>query len=371
MTPDFQTEDLEIYIGDVVETLKQFPDESIDCVVTSPPYWGLRNYGVEGQFGSEFTPQEFVNNLLKVFSEIHRVLAPHGTVWLNLGDTYAANRTYQVTDNKYIDVGNTKGSKIPKGLKSKDLIGIPWRVALALQDDGWYLRSDIIWSKPNPMPESVRDRPTKAHEYIFLLTKNSKYWWDKVAASEPAKWERWGGQTTKKIDPMARASVMVANRSKKDIEEKFDTSRRNMRSVWEITTKPYKKAHFATFPEDIPKRAIEAGCPIEVCIICGDPRMRIVENKSMVIARSDRGEKLGEFGKTQASGQMLEPAGTKTIGWTKCKCVFPSYRKGIVLDPFAGSGTTMKVARDLGRKAIGIDLQPDYLPLMLERNGYV
>lgn len=364
IVPEFMNEDLTIYIGDVIETLKEFKDDSIDCVVTSPPYWGLRDYGHTGQIGSEETPELFVESLVEVFSHVHRVLTKTGTVWLNLGDTY----------------------------KNKELVGVPWMVALAMKKAGWILRSDVIWAKNNPMPEAVRDRPTRAHEYVFLFSKRKKYWWDQFIASEPAKWERWGGQTTKKIDPMSRASVMVSNRSKKEIEESFDTTRKNMRSVWSFPTQNYKNAHFATFPEELPKRAIEASCPLEVCIICGEPRKRIVDRSKSdyrkILEEQDiTWREMHDAALTEGKGQdtnrlhigQTRDANGKAFkyksptmhhkGWTKCKCAFPAYRKGIALDPFAGSGTTMKVARDLGRHGIGIDLQPDYLPLMLERNN--
>ena len=175
-----------IYQGDCLDILPTLEPKSIQCCVTPPPYYGLRDYGCDNQIGLEPTPDAYVEKLVAVFREVRRVLRDDGTVWLNLGDSYAANRSYQVVDNKHIDVGNNKASSVPSGLKPKDLIGIPWMVAFALRADGWYLRQDIIWAKPNPMPESVTDRCTKAHEYIFLLTKSARYFYDADAVKEEA-----------------------------------------------------------------------------------------------------------------------------------------------------------------------------------------
>ena len=204
------------------------PDESIDCVVTSPPYWGLRDYGLGGQLGLEPTPEEYCANMVAVFREVWRVLKPTGTVWMNLGDSYVGTgHKGEYTDPKHSEGRNGQAVAINNkvnGLKSKDLVGIPWRVAFALQADGWYIRSDIIWSKPNPLPEPVQDRPTKAHEYVFLLTKSSRYYYDVDAIRE----------------------ITGANK----------------RSVWEISTHAYPEAHFATFPEKLVEPCIMAGCPL-------------------------------------------------------------------------------------------------------------
>ena len=313
--------------GSVFDRLKDIEDESIQCVVTSPPYWGLRDYGTaewEGgdencehkigrfehsvsskqksnsasaghqakekcpkcgavrkdkQLGLEETPEEFVDNLVKMFREVKRVLRKDGTVWLNLGDSYiGGGRGYDYCKDGTVQMAHIKAGvkygkptgKI-KGLKAKDLCGIPWRVAFALQSDGWYLRQDIIWHKPNPMPESVQDRCTKAHEYIFLLTKSAKYFYDVDAVKE---------ESTDDTDSL-----------------------RNKRSVWTITTKPYKEAHFATFPPELPELCIKAG--------------------------SKEGD--------------------------------------IVLDPFFGSGTTGWVAQRLGRKWIGVELNPEYIKIAEKR----
>tara|TARA_R100000951_G_scaffold88040_1_gene76042 strand:- start:38 stop:1021 length:984 start_codon:yes stop_codon:yes gene_type:complete len=311
--------------GDCRETLKELPEKCINTCITSPPYWGLRDYGTgewiggdpncphmrttkiskdtstghkamfeqgnvvgdaiyknecpkcgavrkDSQLGLEETPEEFVENLVKVFREVKRVLRDDGTVWLNLGDSYSSGGRSTTTNQSLRgdkDYGVTR-PKPSKGIKPKDLIGIPWRVALALQADGWYLRQDIIWHKPNPMPESVQDRCTKSHEYIFLLSKNEKYYFDNEAIKEDAESEK-----------------------------------KNKRSVWTVSTKPFKGAHFATFPPDLIEPCILAGCP----------------------------------------------------------------KDGVVLDPFMGSGTTGMVAQELGRKWIGCELNSEYINLQKTRTA--
>lgn len=229
--PYLHDHDFVLWNGDAIDVLRTMPDASVDCCVTSPPYWGLRDYGNDRQIGLEPTPAEFVQRMVEVFREVRRVLADHGTCWVNLGDSYTSGGRdghgtrvgYKQQTNRGMN-GSSDPTRPPQpdGLKSKDLVGVPWRVAFALQDDGWWLRSDIIWAKPNPMPESVTDRPTKAHEYVFLLTKSQRYFFDQDAVRE-----RSGG--------------------------------RNARSVWEIATQPYAEAHFATFPQELPRRAIAAG----------------------------------------------------------------------------------------------------------------
>jgi len=233
----------------------------VHCCVTSPPYWGLRDYGHDGQIGLEATPAEYVARMVLVFAEVRRVLRNDGTLWLNLGDSYAAsgmggNPAESEHRKQATNVGSLiAGRKPPVGLKVKDLIGIPWRVAFALQDDGWFLRQDIIWHKPNPMPESVTDRCTKSHEYVFLLAKSARYWYDAEAISEPVVSGANGSDfRTGKTFLHQRATVSMADRVESDT--------RNARSVWTIPTQPYKGAHFATFPEALAARCIKAGCPV-------------------------------------------------------------------------------------------------------------
>lgn len=211
--------------GDVRQVIKQLPNNFFQCVITSPPYWGLRDYRIEGQIGLEETLHQFTRNLTEIFSEVRRVLRHDGVLWLNIGDGYTSgNRKWRATDKKNPARAMDVRPATPAGLKPKDLLGLPWRLAFALQDDGWYLRSDIIWHKPNAMPESVKDRPTRAHEYIFLMTKSDKYFYDHEA-----------------------------------VKEVTDLTLRNRRSVWNVNTQAYPGAHFATFPTKL----------IEPCILAG------------------------------------------------------------------------------------------------------
>jgi len=247
------------YCGDALGILKQLPSESVNCCVTSPHYFGLRDYGVAEQIGLEQTPEEYVNRLVEIFREVRRVLKDDETLWLNLGDTYNAGRNgghpggkkqWRPKQGKYL---NRSGVNAP-GLKPKDLVGIPWRVAFALQANGWYLRSDIIWYKPNPMPESVKDRPTKAHEYIFLLTKSPHYYYDQDAIRESAR------PLKRKCKEYGNGVILSAARNKSGPVGTHPKGR-NKRTVWTVATNPFKGAHFAVFPPDLIKPCILAGCP--------------------------------------------------------------------------------------------------------------
>ncbi len=244
-----------ILVGDVRTRLAEIPDGSVQTCVTSPPYWGLRDYGHGGQLGLEPTPQEYVAHMVDVFREVRRVLADDGTCWLNLGDSYAANRSYQVTPTKWasLDFAEANATKVPDGLKPKDLVGIPWRVAFALQADGWWLRQDIIWAKPNPMPESVTDRCTKAHEYLFLLTKSARYYYDAAAVSEPSDHLNLVGKTQK--ISYHDESAMRSDGDRVVVRG----GTRNRRSVWTIPTKPFPGSHFAVMPEALVEPCVLAG----------------------------------------------------------------------------------------------------------------
>ena len=295
---------IKILQGDCIQSLKKLEDESINTCITSPPYWGLRDYnGEEKQLGLEETPEEFVENLVNVFREVKRVLRDDGTVWLNLGDSYSSGgRT--TTTNQTLRGDKDYGVTRPKpseGIKPKDLIGIPWRVAFALQADGWYLRQDIIWHKPNPMPESVRDRCTKAHEYIFLLSKNAKYYFDNEAIKEDAvaKNRTAGNKVPQKgtDQPFSETKQGLIKAQQKKYQK------RNKRSVWTVTTKPFKGAHFATFPMDLIEPCVLAGCP----------------------------------------------------------------EGGTVLDPFAGSGTTGIVAANHARNSVLLELNEEYIEIAKKR----
>lgn len=300
-----------IMVGDAISRLRELPDGSVRTCVTSPPYWGLRDYGNDGQLGLESTPQEFVENLCQVFDEVRRVLADDGTLWVNLGDSYN-NATGNRTGANGFNDGRTNRDKRfsvggVQGLKLKDLVGIPWRFAFAMQDRGWYLRQDIIWAKPNPMPESVTDRCTKSHEYVFLLTKNPRYYFDHEAIKEDL------AESTKRIHSSPGVNArgdgkewkqdFVGNGHSGLVNGKLRDGMRNKRSVWTVTTKPFRGAHFAVYPPAL----------IEPCILAGS-----------------------------AEGDT-------------------------VLDPFSGSGTTGEVALQNEREYIGVELNRDYAELSERR----
>lgn len=296
-----------IMVGDAVARLRELSDGSVRTCVTSPPYWGLRDYGNDGQLGLESTPQEFVENLCLVFDEVSRVLADDGTLWVNLGDSYAGSgkggqSAAKRSENWQPEYANKV--LVPEGLKAKDLVGIPWRFAFAMQDRGWYLRQDIIWAKPNPMPESVTDRCTKSHEYVFLLTKNPRYYFDHEAIKEPLA-ESSIGRLKQDIDNQVgseRANGGAKKNGTMKARGDIDGGR-NKRSVWTVTTKGYKEAHFAVYPPEL----------ITPCVLAG----------------SGEGD--------------------------------------TVLDPFSGSGTTGEVALQNGREYIGVELNPDYAELSQRR----
>ena len=366
----------EILIGDVCEKLRELPEASVHCVVTSPPYWGLRDYGAPGQIGLEPTMAEFVDKMVAVFREVKRVLRDDGTCWVNLGDSYNAynggagpGSTLSKTQTEarpWLESGDGLRSK---GLKPKDLCGIPWRVAFALQADGWYLRSDIIWHKPNPMPESVTDRPTKAHEYLFLLTKSARYYYDAEAIREEhTQAHSWGNERRHLIGedrlgaPTLQTSMRLGNHP----------AGRNKRTVWTIATQPYPEAHFATYPEALVKPCILAGCPHKVCAVCGAPWVREVEAtaytpdvvpvgvRNVDESRQDKTRKL-------SGAEYNKQVKRKTTGWLPTCTHNADTTGGTVLDPFLGSGTTAVVAAKEGRRWIGIELNPEYAALAEKR----
>jgi DNA modification methylase len=373
---------LTLYVGDVLDALAQMSDESVQTCVTSPPYWGLRNYGVEGQLGLEATPDEYVAHMVEVFRAVRRVLRNDGTVWLNLGDSFnAAGRKghgtrvgYKQQTNRASANGLDNVRPSAPSLKPKDLVGIPWRIAFALQDDGWYLRSDIIWHKSNPMPESVRDRPTKSHEYLFLLAKSQRYFYDADAISEPALWERWGDQTVPKHEGTDTAAGWIKPKKKTELGR----ATKNARSVWPIPTQSYKGAHFATFPEELARRCILAGTSeMGCCPDCGAPQKRETERERTFESGSGRSgnDPIGKNGSDlQGGGETRDvrrcPVTTiTTTGWVST-CACESRFSAIpctVLDPFLGSGTTAQVARSHGRHSIGIELNPEYVDLIAKR----
>lgn len=367
--------------ADVLEGLKSLPRESVHCVVTSPPYWGLRDYGAAGQIGLEPTVEEWVAKMVEVFEEVKRALRHDGTCWLNLGDSYIGKTTSTIgTDGAAFNQGGRREAfkrpdKFSPGLKTKDLVGAPWRVAFALQSAGWYLRSDIVWSKPNPMPESVTDRPTRAHEYVFLLTKAERYFYDAEAVREPmsdASLVRMN-QPTFDAQQGGPKDAKTGNRScRKALEnlKRHGVMRRNKRTVWEIGTMPYPEAHFATFPPALVEPCIRAGTSEKgVCAECGMPWRRQMNVEGGTIGRSWHDHK-----DDATKGQRFEKPGPHdmsysrtTTGW-KVECQHDGVPvPATVLDPFAGTSTTGQVALENGRHYIGIELDPKSVKLSEKR----
>jgi len=430
--------------GHVLEVLRTLPEESVHCVVTSPPYWGLRTYGTvpqvwsgdsscphswgtvtvpsgngqvthpmvagtlnaasatrsprastsctkcdawRGELGLEPTPELFVDHLADVFDEVRRVLRSDGTLWLNLGDTYCTHpagltgarrwktSTLEVRDHTGAEQAGSI-DKRPPGLKEKDLIGIPWKVAFELRRRGWYLREDCIWAKKNPMPEPVRDRPTRSHEYVFLLAKSRRYFYDAEAVREPLQESSLQrlrhhvpnprdnpGYKSKHLRGDFRRFPMLAN---------TDPKGRNLRSVWQIATQPYPGAHFATFPEALAEVCIRAGSSAKgACAGCGTPWVHKVKAKGGGIGHDWHPDKSLALGRGQGIAAPGIHDGTYRridLGFRQtCSCSIRSTVPCVVLDPFMGSGTVLAVARRLGRRSVGVDLNPEYAVLAKER----
>ncbi len=365
-----------LYLGDVRDVPAGLPEHSVHTCVTSPPYWGLRDYGIDRQLGLEPTPETYIENMVQVFRAVWRVLRDDGTLWLNLGDSYASNwpspNRRNVIDNA-VSAGKRADRRphIGNGLKEKDLVGIPWRVALALQADGWYLRSDIIWSKPNPMPESVTDRPTKAHEYLFLLSKQPRYYYDAEAIREPVT-ESTLLRLNQDIESQI-GSTRFIGKTNGNMKTVGTPDGRNKRTVWDIPTQGYSEAHFATFPEKLVEPCILAGTSEHgVCPECGAPWERVVKIREEYKEWATTQRYYGEGGKGSAfreakSNSTLVPQKADTTGWQPT-CVHDlEPMSATVLDPFVGSGTTSVVANRLGRRSIGIDISEEYLALATKR----
>jgi DNA modification methylase len=360
--------------------------ECVQCVVTSPPYYGLRDYGVAGQIGLEQTPAEYVENMVNVFREVRRVLRPDGTLWLNLGDSYASDTKGSGGSNPdKSPLQSAKGKenfqsfdsrKFTHDVKTKDLLGIPWRVAFALQADGWYLRSDIIWHKPNPMPESVTDRPTKSHEYMFLLTKSARYYYDAEAVKEKA--ETAGGGCASSFRGNG------ANRQDRDFTEIGTSGQRNRRTVWTIATSPYSGAHFATFPPALVEPCILAGTSERgQCPACGAPWVRVVERETPPdnvftgtyaddipdgMVKMGFNANGGKRGSGQKYQNWLNEHPATTTGWRpSCTCTPAEPVPQLVFDPFSGTATVGKVAISHRRSYVGTELNPAYIGLALDR----
>lgn len=360
---------IRILPGDCRDVLKTLPDQSVHCVVTSPPYFGLRDYGVEGQIGLEPTPDAFVAEMVAVFREVWRVLRDDGTVWLNLGDSYAGGKQGRGDTEYEFRKGraapcDAKQRPVPFGLKPKDLIGIPWRVAFGLQQTGWYLRQDIIWAKPNPMPESVTDRCTKAHEYLFLLSKREQYYYDAEAIAEPVA-ESSIARLAQDVEAQAGSS-RVPGKTNGTMKAVGGTESRNKRSVWTVATQPYSEAHFATFPPALIEPCIKAGTSEKGgCSTCGSPWVRNVERS--VVWPENRAGKGDNTDRMDGGLACNAERSSKTTGWSpSCSCA-SSVVSCTVLDPFGGAGTTGLVADRLGRNAILIELNPAYAEMARER----
>ncbi len=432
-----------------METLRRLPEGSIHCAVTSPPYWGLRDYDGEpqvwggdpacdhewgelgvphhpnqveqtkwktaeaagkgqtagsgrfclrcdawlGQFGLEPTPQMYVEHSVEIFRELWRVLRDDGTFWLNLGDSYANDGKWGgSTGGKHAgglhgETGVGRGRR-STGLKPKDLVGIPWRVAFALQDDGWYLRSDIIWAKGNPLPESVRDRVTRSHEYIFLFTKRPRYFYDHEAIKEPMAGpdrvvpQGFGGTKGSGQDASGPSAGRTYSGNAYDASQ---LSGRNKRSVWNVNPRPYKGAHFAVFPPELVEPCVLAGTSERGCCpMCGTAWERETERGSdvpmtarrqhLADASVDPAQRLKKGGGTARTtlgagrGGDVPMPGTRTVGWHQgCGCPEHEPVPCVVVDPFSGSGTTGVVSLDHGRSYVGLDVNADYRDLAVAR----
>lgn len=413
--------------GQALDHLAALPDASVQCVVTSPPYWGLRDYGVDGQIGLEDTFSEFLDKLIDVFDEVRRVLRPDGVCWLNMGDSYAsraAGRDARGRDGLARPLAHRQPQQGPRhaarpaGMKDKDLIGQPWRLALALQEAGWWLRSEVIWAKPTPMPESVRDRPTRAHEQIFLLAKSRRYFYDADAVRRPlaASTRRTWGPAPRKSeapDELVKSGRFMVGRDRRPaLTDDGDFLGANQRTtwqpddpasvwrwaiehapeadqpalrrsaaawaaaraeqpdVWTIASQPYPEAHFATFPPALVEPCVLAGTSAHgACSICGAPWARTTHRARLRPDGEDvdgpwrpESGRWREHGGAIASGRAHDQAtAVRTLGWQPtCPHIDAPTQPCVVLDPFAGAGTTLMVALRLGRSALGIELNPDY-----------
>lgn len=414
------------YGASCIESLRRLEENSVHCMVTSPPYWGLRDYGGtpqvwggdpdcdhewddeqsctkcgawNGQLGLEPTPQMYTQHLVEIFREIRRILREDGTCWLNLGDSYAAGGSGGQSSSSTLKGNGHGGEKplsrqlqtlgkgiqrsAPPGLKPKDLVGIPWRAAFALQDDGWYLRSEIIWQKPNCLPESVRDRVTRSHEHIFMLTKSARYFYDHDAIKEPLTMT-----PQRRLTPRSGMRHEAMRHDKKydhkisdEPHQQGPANGRNKRSVWTVTPKPYKGAHFAVFPPELITPCILAGTSEKGCCpMCGAPWTRIVERPAKPVVREEVLPSSRDGGRTVEQGmersgmshfkynEWLKENPPVTTGWEPtCGCPAHEPVPCKVLDPFSGSGTTGQVALDHGRDYIGLDLNAEYRELAVAR----
>lgn len=357
--------------GDALDVLKTLPSNSVQTCVTSPPYWGLRSYNCDGQIGQEETLAQFIGRLVDVFREVKRVLHPSGMIWVNMGDSTNSAMTRGAYGDQSLHGYEVHGVKRQRvtGLHAKNLIGQPWRLAFALQDDGWILRRDIIWFKTNAMPSSVEDVPTPAHEYIFLLSKSPKYFYDQMAIREPCVSEHGSGNG---FASESRLSFQNADGTPRGNDEQWQvTDTRNKRDVWVIPTEPFPDAHFATFPTAIPDICIKAGTSEKGCCPkCLAPWVRIKEKGEVTNHGGYR--KRADAPGAEVSPKSVFRTGTiqtyRTIGWApSCKCPEHEPQPCRVLDCFSGAGTTGLVASRLFRSYVGIELNPEYLEMSRNR----
>lgn len=368
-----------ILVGSVFDKLPKIPSESIHCCMTSPPYYGLRDYGQAGQIGLEQTPDAYVARLVEVFREVRRVLRDDGTLWLNLGDSYASGgsggsgpkSTLRGCTGSHVKQAVMNRNPVVRRGVAKQLLGIPWRVAFALQSDGWYLRQEIIWHKPNPLPESMDDRCVKSHESVFLLTKRADYFFDQVAIDEPAvsagKLQRFSYESAK----ARNLGKEPTGNGRRDAIPVNCPETRIKRSVWTIPTKPFRGSHFATFPKKLVEPCILAGTSARGCCpSCGSPHKRVIEKVWMSTAPGTDSKVKDDMSKLETGNRDKERHVTtrKTVGWEPtCSCGIETTLPCAVLDPFFGAGTVGVVALMLSRLYVGVELNPEYAEMAQRR----
>ena len=348
--------------GDALTHLKNLPDESVDCVMTSPPYWALRDYGIEGQLGLEPTFDLYIKHLVDIFDQVKRVLKKSGTCFVNMGDTYGSGVSGGFSDKSTL-AGYTsedvkyryEGKKLVSKTTEKSLIQIPFRFSIEMTNRGWILRNVIIWHKPNCMPSSAKDRFTVDFEYLFFFVKNKKYFFEQ-------QFDNLGSICIRK-----RKSAFRQQQEEDD--SLIRTDGRNKRTVWKISTKPFPEAHFAVYPEELCETPIKSGCPRWVCKKCGKAREKVYEDTGNVLM--EHGSKKMDLAVDRHEKRnTLSVKEYKTIGYTSCNCGM-GFKSGLVLDPFTGSGTTGVVAKRLGMDFIGIELNKNYIKMAKKRIGKV
>jgi DNA modification methylase len=352
--------------GDALAMLKTLPDESVQCCVTSPPYYGLRDYGIGGQIGLEATPADYIAKLVEVFREVRRVMRNDGTCWLNLGDSYANDQQWggHSSGKHRKELHAIRRPRRFTGLPGKNLLMIPARVAIALQEDGWILRQDCIWHKPTAMPESVTDRPTTAHEHVFLLAKSERYFYDAEAIKEPSVSGHSSGNGFKRD---ARLSYLDEyGKARGNDQEWVSCEVRNKRSVWTVASQPYPEAHFATMPPKLVEPCILAGTSPRACEHCAAPWKRITVSTGHVNTREQARVPNNNPTKTDSTGWKPQRAGTDEWEPT-CSCDNAGSGRCVILDPFMGAGTVALVALQYNRRYLGIELNPKYIELAKKR----